>query len=303
MNLNMRNIVLILIIVMVGSFLIAAALGTTVAPFWDGNLFNPHVEPFDETREFAVDEIRAIEAETISTEINLIPTEDTGLVTVHLYGEVTPDALPDPFAQVSGDRLTVSARPRPGINNTRINLTMDIYVPAGYVETLRADSVSGDLHVRELDLKTVRFNTVSGKFFAEDLNLDSVSFHSVSGDLRAQRFTAQSGDFNTTSGNIDITAFHGDISASSVSGDLTVAYGTFANDITFNTTSGKTRLSLPADASFSVRLDTTSGDVNTGDFPVTIQSSSRNRFEGTVGSGDNSIQVRSVSGDVTFIRQ
>ncbi|MBS4030598.1 MAG: hypothetical protein KGZ63_04130 [Clostridiales bacterium] len=68
MNLNIKNIVLILIAVMLASFLMAGLLGATTSPFWGWT--NPAVEPIDETREFSADTIKEIDIETISSDIN-----------------------------------------------------------------------------------------------------------------------------------------------------------------------------------------------------------------------------------------
>jgi lia operon protein LiaG len=302
-KLNMKNLVLILVIVMMASFLLAGLLGATIAPFWGGSAFNANVEPFDQTHEFELGDIRIIEANTISTDINIIPLEEGATIKVHLYGKVTPDTIAQDFARVNGGRLTVNARPRVGINtNTRIDLTLDIYVPQGYVATIQGETVSGDMNVPALDISKLSFKTVSGELEASGLALDTADFTSVSGNIRARLFTANSAVFRTTYGDIDITGFSGDINARTVSGDLLVEYAAFDNDVTFNTTSGRARLFLPADSYFSVLLETVSGQVNS-DFPLSIISTSRNRFEGTNGESGNRIEVKSVSGDVTLNRR
>lgn len=301
MNLNIKNIVLILIAVMLASFLMAGLLGATTSPFWGWT--NPAVEPIDETREFSADTIKEIDIETISSDINFILVEDTDTIRIHLYGDVTPDILPAEFARQSGNRLSVTVRPRSGINvNTRFKLTLDMYVPAGYVETLRTDTVSADLYVSTLDINTLDFKTVSGDLKADNLELASLGFKSVSGDLRARTFTATRADLRTTSGNVEISGFTGNIEAKSVSGDLSVEYREFANNLSFDTTSGKTKLTLPQDAEFSIRLDTVSGKVDS-EFPLMVTSSSGRNFVGAVGDSDNRMQVKSVSGNVNIFQQ
>jgi lia operon protein LiaG len=303
MKFTVRNLVLVLAIVMLASFLMAGILGATILPFRGGSLFNPPTEPFDQIREFEVDAVTAIEADTISTDINIIPVDEGSVIKVHLYGRVTPDVLPAEFARLSGNRLSVNVRPRLAISgNSRIDLTLDIYVPRGYVESLRVDTVSGDLNVTALDVAKINFKSVSGAMDASDLNLESMDFQSVSGNLRGRQFSAGRGDFRTTSGDVDITGYSGHITARSVSGNLTVEFGDFNHNIAFDTTSGRTRLYLPGDAGFTIRLETVSGKVNS-DFPLSVHSSSRNRFEGNIGDSDNIIRVKSVSGDVNLNKQ
>lgn len=303
MNLNMKNIVLILIAVMLASFLMAGLLGATIAPFWGWTDFNQVMESIDETREFSVEDITEIQLETISTDINIIPVEEGTEIKVHLYGEVTPDILPVEFAKKSGNRLTVTIRPRTGINmNTRLRLTLDMYVPVGYGETLRGDTVSGDLNVADLDVKALYVKTVSGNLNVSNINLDTLDFQSVSGVLYAKTCSAAKANLKTISGNLDITNFAGDIDAKTVSGDLIVEYSEFANNITFDTTSGKTILTLPQESQFSIHLNTVSGNVDS-EFPVMVTSGSGRNFEGTVGDGANRIRIKSVSGNVNLYQK
>lgn len=301
MNLNIKNVVLILIAVMLASFLLAGLLGAT-ASFRGPVLYNPAVEPFDETREFAADGIQELQVDTISTDINIITTEGNS-INVHLYGNVTPDILPADFARTSGNRLIVSARPRSGMNvNSRIDLTLDIYVPSGTVTALRGDTVSGDAHISGPDLQTVIFKTVSGDLRASGLALDRLEFQSVSGTLLAADTTAVEAKLRTTSGDLDISGFAGSIDARTVSGDLIVAYRQFAHDIDFETTSGKTKLTLPEDAQFTLRFDTVSGKVDS-EFPIAVTSSSARSFAGAVGEAEHRLQIRSVSGNLNLYQQ
>ncbi|MCR3921557.1 MAG: DUF4097 domain-containing protein [Firmicutes bacterium] len=282
MKINIRNLVLVLIVVMLASFGLASALGGRILPLGDAG-FSIGLEDIDETFEFTAAEIKEIEINTISTDVNIIPVDDS-VVKVHLYGEVTKDILPDEFAHQNGSRLKIEVRPRTGLNiNARIRLTLDIYTPKTYAESIRVDTVSGELDIAELTLKQLEFN-------------------SVSGDIESDAVEAEQLVIKTTSGNMNIDDFSGMISANSVSGDLTVEYREYAHDIEFNTTSGRTELSLPATAQFEVRLQSVSGKVNS-EFPITINSSSSRDFAGIVGSNEHSIDVRSVSGGIDIKKQ
>ncbi|MCW3490585.1 DUF4097 domain-containing protein [Dethiobacter alkaliphilus] len=280
LNLDMKKIVMILLSLMIVSFAIAGILGAG-AGSWTASIVPGSLETIDKTHVFESEELQEIIIETISTDINIIPTEES-TVKVHLYGEATPNLIPYDFARQSGNRISVDVRPKqqPGINlNTILRLTLDVYVPGQYTEKLRAQTVSGDL-------------------LASDLSLQTLAFKSVSGKLRATDFNAEWADLSTTSGNLSISGFAGELTSKTVSGDVTLDYKEFANNITVSTTSGNTTLILPEDAEFSVQFQTVSGKANS-DFPITVDSLSGNRnFAGTVGSGENRVQVRSVSGNL-----
>lgn len=273
---EMKKVVLILVIVMLGSLMMAAFLGASFLPF--GSVVSPHMVTVDETRNFSIEEIQEISVETISTDIKIIPANSTEIV-VHLYGEVTQGILEEEFARESGSRLAISVRPLPGINiYTRINLSLDIYVPADQLDSLRIDTVSGDTNITEL-------------------NVDDFSFKAVSGSLRAKSLFAENMGLQTVSGKIDLANASGNLTTKTVSGDVSVTFEHFENDVTVNTTSGDTKLTLPEDAQFEVRLDTVSGKINS-EFPITMNSLNQRNVEGKVGDGSNKIQIKSVSGGV-----
>jgi DUF4097 and DUF4098 domain-containing protein YvlB len=63
------------------------------------------------------------------------------------------------------------------------------------------------------------------------------------------------------------------------------------------------RLRIPEDAGFELRIETSSGEIDT-DFPVTLISDGRirdNRLSGTVGSGGPVIRVEASAGDVHIL--
>ena len=64
------------------------------------------------------------------------------------------------------------------------------------------------------------------------------------------------------------------------------------------TISGKVEINLPQNAEFYLKTNTVSGEV-VAKFPITIISFNKmNQLEGTVGTGDNSIIIDTVSGDI-----
>lgn len=276
---NIRNVVLILALVMVIAFALAAA--TSGGFFsWQNAINGADLENIDRTVEFDLATIQDIDINTISTDANIIPVEGS-IVKVHLYGKVTEGILQDEFARLNGDRLAVDVKPKPGINiNSRINLTLDIYVPKEYVNRLTMDTVSGNMD-------------------ASDLVLTSLEFSSVSGDMRTREVQANRLKTKTISGNIVADGFIGDVEANSVSGKIEIEYSEFTHDVSFNTTSGNTELTLPADAQFKVSLQTVSGKVNCA-FPITAISTAGRNFEGVVVSDDHEIEVHSVSGGITI---
>ena len=97
---------------------------------------------------------------------------------------------------------------------------------------------------------------------------------------------------------MNIIDFSGNLKADSVSGDINVRYRIFENNVDIKTISGKVKIDLPQNAEFYLKTNTVSGEV-VAKFPITIISFNKmNQLEGTVGMGDNSIIIDTVSGDI-----
>lgn len=124
----------------------------------------------------------------------------------------------------------------------------------------------------------------------------------------------------TVSGNIDVTGAHGEISANSVSGDVTldrlhatsVSVQTVSGDIDvgideltgngdfrFHSVSGDIQLNVPRTFGAELSMTTVSGDIDS-DFPITVGNGrmSRRSVNARIGAGGRRLDVSTVSGDL-----
>ena len=242
----------------------------------------------DEERVFPADGINDIQVKTVSSDINIIAAE-VPEIKAHLYGK-TVSGVSGPVvelaAQTRGSILTVEAKHRPNTSlfgNTSV--TLDIYVPDSYSEDIRLQTVSGDIAV-----SSPQFDRLNAK--------------SISGDIETISLDTTETIIETTSGRVRLRDFTGKLDFESISGSLDAQYSTFSSDIRAKTVSGSIELELPDDAAFTLEASTVSGDIDCG-FPVTVTGSlSKRGLTGTVGNGDNSIILETVSGNTRiFSRQ
>ncbi|NJD19327.1 MAG: DUF4097 domain-containing protein [Gemmatimonadetes bacterium] len=126
------------------------------------------------------------------------------------------------------------------------------------------------------------------------------------------------------SGDVRISGVRSDVSASTVSGDITIATTGLAkahavsgdldismgsegwDELDFNTVSGDITLRLPAAVSADVEFQAVSGDL-TSDFEMKLTGRSGRRWPGqpmhaTLGDGGRPITLKTVSGDVRLLR-
>lgn len=123
----------------------------------------------------------------------------------------------------------------------------------------------------------------------------------------------------TVNGAVTVTGADGDVTASSVNGDVEIettghasartVNGTirarmgntdWRGETTFSTVNGNVILDLPANASFDISASTVNGDIST-DFPIIVQGRfGARRLSGTVGGGGRMLRVSTVNGDMTL---
>ena len=104
-------------------------------------------------------------------------------------------------------------------------------------------------------------------------------------------------DAHTGSGDIQVSAVGGAIRAQTGSGDIDVAQIRKA-DVDARTGSGDVRLSLPADAAFTLTARTGSGSIETT-HPMQVQGTRRrNRLEGIIRGGGNRVDITTGSGSI-----
>jgi len=151
-------------------------------------------------------------------------------------------------------------------------------------DNVEANSTSGDFNFTEIICKDFEFSTTSGNLEAKNIVTNDISISTVSGDIsvnevNAEKFSGSSvtGDLNfrklfcknidgsAVSADISLGKCKGDISFSSVSGDITGEVLSFSKTIKLSTTSGDISLNLPEDVRFSFKAYSR-GDIeyNTG---------------------------------------
>jgi len=289
-NINIRKIVIWLVVIAVVSLTIAAvAFFNTenyMVRFWDRSNFEGNsideVKTFDidKVKTFDVEQLKKIYIHSVSSNVSVFSTDEED-VKIHFYGSSTAGSekeLPNLITNLEGNKLKIEIKyPKVLFNND--NVVLDIYIPQDYGESIIVDAVSADIDISNLDINNFQCKTVSGDLKIKSLGSDNLIL-------------------KTTSGEMNIMDFMGNLEADSVSGDINARYRVFDNNIDVKTISGKVEIDLPQNAEFYLKTNTVSGEV-VAKFPITIISFNKmNQLEGSVGAGDNSIIIDTVSGDI-----
>ena len=126
----------------------------------------------------------------------------------------------------------------------------------------------------------------------------------VETDLEIQVPSRTRLDIKTFSAPVTIVGVNGSQNIDGFSSDITIESREFGegNDIDINTFSGDVRLHLPASARGNIDFNSFSGRFES-DLPVTMNSSSRRNFRGSLnGGGSGDFRLKTFSGDVRILK-
>ena len=218
-------------------------------------------------------DIREIEIDWVSGEIQIIPTEIDHIKVSEVAARANTEAM---LCRKDGDTLKVS-------------FCKDEFVSLKVIGTKNLTiQVPKDWACQKLEI-----DAASPKISVQGLTADEVDLDTAGGESRFDSCTLGELDADTASGNLYLTGTLENLEYDSASGSVEAELDNVPSEITMDTASGSLSLKLPKGAGFAVNLDTLSGKFRS-DFE-TSQDGSRY----LCGDGACKIEMESMSGGVT----
>ncbi len=218
---------------------------------------------------------------------------------------------------VKNDGSGVEVRTEYPKNWLKSNGWIDYEIVAPKGSTAKVSTVSGDVIIGR-GSESVRAETTSGDIEIFGAGRGGATARSTSGDISASNVSGGT-DVKTTSGDIKIAECGGKVKAVSTSGSIDVKSGktgggeielkTVSEDISYasasipknaigiSTTSGDVSVALPEKSDLDISVGTISGDINC-ELPSKSMNKQDRSMEARIGAGGNSLQVKTISGDV-----
>lgn len=217
---------------------------------------------------------------------NLTVSSTSGAVRLESAEAETMD-----ISTTSGDITVDQARGRADISTTSGEVKI-----SDLEGSLGVSSTSGDIRLGQVT-GDVSLSTSSGGVRLQEGKGD-LDAESTSGDIRVE---ALAGSFrmDTTSGELAISRAGSFGTAHSVSGDIRILLSNLAGNLDISTTSGTIDLAIPKTADFQFRFGTTSGECRTFFDEALSFDSKRHSARGQYGEGIHSVEISSVSGDLS----
>ncbi len=195
------------------------------------------------------------------------------------------------LSTTSGDIAVEQAKGGTVISSTSGEIRL-----SGLEGPLRVSTTSGDIRLGQL-AGDVSLSTTSGDITLEEVR-GEFDAESTSGDIRVERLEGRFRT-NTASGELLLSGEKGFGTAHSVSGDISVSLADLTGDLEFSTTSGTVNIGLPGTASFQFGFHTSSGECETFFEDALSFDKKRKNAEGRYGGGTHSVEISTVSGDLT----
>lgn len=192
--------------------------------------------------------------------------------------------------------LTIQYRKSGHWGSLTSNKSLEVLIPQALADTLRVldvDTASAELRVQSLTAEVLNVDTASGGVRATDCTFDTVEVDAASGDCKLENCTVGSFEMEAASGRAVLSGSVDTVKFDSASGDLRITSSVAPRRIEVSTASGRTELTIPADAEFTAELDAASGDLRVEGF---MGASGKDVF--VCGSGTNRYSFDTASGDV-----
>lgn len=247
----------------------------TTFPLVFSNFANSQV---DDVRE-SLNGINNLSLESKAIRWTIVPVEDDDMRI-----EMTEGETGKPFKVERGrSQLKVITEQKgfrwlPSFSGSFKNGEATVYLPKSFIKDLDISTVSGDITLDgDLELGEITIEMVSGEFVnSGELQADEIDVDSVSGNVRLVQVTSPA------------------IQADTVSGDVSVQYGTEQGDLSVDTVSGKVGVTVPTwNAEYD--LDTLSGTIMDQGTRMKAR-----EYGSSAGDGKAEVEISTLSGDITL---
>lgn len=282
----------LLALVLTGALVFALEFDGELPLFFGGDTYkNP--ESYTVGSGSVAGALSRIEVNWISGTVNIRPHDGEEIILRETGAKDTDDEM---RFRLQDGTLTVHFRKSGLFWGATKQKTLELLIPQSQMQALQSvefDTASAEIIVEGMDASFFSSDSASGNVCAKDCSFSSVEIDSASGDCTLQSCTVGAFEMDTASGKATLSGSVEAVEFDSASGDLSITSDVAPREIEVDTASGRSEITLPADAEFSAELDSASGDLRVEDFNGR---SGKDSF--VCGSGSNHYSFDSASGDV-----
>lgn len=209
-------------------------------------------------------------------------------------------AINNDIFQVSRDNGVLSIKPNPNIDSNLLNQSAFIIkIPYSYSKNLNLNLVSGNISLTNLTLNELNVKTIDADIILNSTTCETSNISTTNGYIDANSFTSKNLILNTIDGNVYVSPLIGEVSLSTISGTVSLELSNSLSKLDITSTSSEINLTLPSSPNFGVNFSTVSGILyNNIDDSLNYESNESSNFN--LGNGDNKLNIKTISGDVSL---
>ena len=162
----------------------------------------------------------------------------------------------------SGNVWSITYRDGIGLGNVKGGKWLMVLVPEGLFGEININTTSAAVQTAGLELDTLRVNTVSGDISCLECYVQTSELATVSGDFNLSHLCADRTEISTASGYMCGDIQSADLSANSISGDISLTLYGGIKKLDLNTTSGDIWVSIDEPSIQSIGASSISGDIS-----------------------------------------
>lgn len=249
------------------------------------------------TKEISASSILKVQVQTISADINILPSENDQIKIVvdGNFSKHTPES--DLFTLTeTGTQLTIQSVENKS-SRFEFHSSEDLLKSLQSLNTLES-SIKFIVYLPH-NIQSASLKTVSGELQAKDISLADLELKSISGDITLNPTRLENIHLKTVSGE---TQLYGDIqlfNAESTSGDFSIQTQNLQPQITIQTISGNTMAELDKNADLKVQFSSLSGSMDVSSkYPKPTGNERQSSLK--LGEGHGVFIVKSTSGDFSL---
>lgn len=198
--------------------------------------------------------------------------------------------------KLENGKLTIHEH-KSGLSVKTLNKSLELLLPEGQAKTLaklEIDGASARVVLEGLTVQEIGIDTASGNAELKNCEVQKLDVDSASGNCKTTDCVIGEFSMDSASGSANLQGSVREMEMDTASGALTAQLRATPEKIDVDTVSGDVVLTLPADAGFTLKQSSVSGEVKIEGFAASINGKTY-----LCGNGTSEFKFESVSGDFT----
>lgn len=235
----------------------------------------------DEERFLDIDSINEIAVLSPFIDVK-VTSEDRDDVRVNYYGEMRSNIVPKLETNKTSNTLQIKLETAQ-INNYAVansSVVLEVFIPESFKDNFTFSNSSGNIYMKNLTSNVIQASASSGNIILEDIQANSLILSTSSGNIQGEDFIAE-------------------LQASSSSGNISLDLEEINDNVKVSTSSGNVQIELSEDSNYKIQGSSSSGRYTPSNNMI-VEENEKGRFKAVIGTGENSIDISTSSGDVVF---